>query len=69
VRYHPETLDEAYASRAGHGAPPWQVEAWVSPSPAIAAGEVAAVTDDVPHLTGHAATTLAELVRRGGTAC
>jgi uncharacterized protein YbjT (DUF2867 family) len=68
VRYHPETVDEAYASRASYGAPQWQLDAWVSTYTAIAAGEVAAVTDDVPRLTGRPATTLEDLLRRGGAA-
>jgi NAD(P)H dehydrogenase (quinone) len=65
VRYEPETLDEAYASRAGYGAPRWQVDAWVSTYTAIASGELAGVTDDVHRLTGHPATSLAELTARG----
>ncbi|MET0416759.1 MAG: SDR family oxidoreductase [Actinoplanes sp.] len=68
VTYEPETLDEAYASRAGYGAPSWQVDAWVSTYTAIANGEVAEVTDDIPTLTGHPATSLAGLLRRGGSA-
>ena len=68
VRYERETLEQAYASRAGYGAPPWQVDAWVSTYTAIAAGEVAAVTEDVARLTGHPATSLADLLRRGAQA-
>jgi len=68
ITYHPETLDEAYASRAPYGAPHWQVDAWVSTYTAIAAGELAHVTTDVPHLTGHSATSLRDLLRRRGTA-
>jgi uncharacterized protein YbjT (DUF2867 family) len=68
VSYHPETLDEAYVSRAQYGAPRWQVDAWVSTYTAIAAGEVAAVSDDIPQLTGHPATSLAELLRGGDLA-
>ena len=68
VRYQPETLEQAYASRASYGAPDWQVDAWVSTYTAIAGGEVAGVTDDVPRLTGHPATSLAELLRSGGSA-
>jgi NAD(P)H dehydrogenase (quinone) len=64
VRYHAETLEEAYASRASYGAPDWQVDAWVSTYTAIAAGEVATVTDDVRLLTGHPALSLADLLRR-----
>jgi NAD(P)H dehydrogenase (quinone) len=62
VSYHDETLPEAYASRAGYGAPQWQVEAWVSTYTAIATGELAAVSSDVEILTGHPATTLVELL-------
>ena len=64
VRYHPETVPEAYASRGSSGAPPWQIDAWVSTYTSIAAGELATVTGDVPRLTGHPATTLAELLSR-----
>ncbi len=63
VSYHPETVEEAYASRAPYGAPDWQVDAWVSTYTAIAAGEVATVTSDVPDLTGHPATSLEQLLR------
>jgi NAD(P)H dehydrogenase (quinone) len=58
--YVEETLEEAYASRARYGAPPWQVDAWVSTYTAIARGELALLTGDVEHLTGRPATTLAE---------
>ncbi len=64
VQYEPETVDEAYASRAGYGAPDWQVDAWVSTYTAIASGELDVVTDDVPALTGHPATPLPEVLRR-----
>jgi NAD(P)H dehydrogenase (quinone) len=66
VSYHPETLEEAYASRASYGAPDWQVDAWVSTYTAIAAGEMAAVSTAVAELTGHPARTLAEVLRTGG---
>jgi NAD(P)H dehydrogenase (quinone) len=58
--YHHETLEEAYASRASFGAPDWQVDAWVSTYTAIAAGELAAVNDNVETLTGTAPLTLEE---------
>ncbi len=61
--YHAETLPEAYASRAVYGAEHWQVEAWVSTYTAIAGGELAEVTDEVPRLTGRPATSLEELLR------
>lgn len=63
TRYEPETIDQAYASRSGVGAASWQVDAWVSTYTAIAAGELAEVTDDVPRLTGHPATSLRQLLR------
>jgi len=63
VTYHPETVEEAYASRASYGAPPWQVDAWVSTYTAIAAGELDGVSDAVPRLTGRPATALADVVR------
>lgn len=68
VRYQRETIEEAYASRAHYGAPPWQVDAWVSTYTAIAVGELANVTDHIPTLTGHAATSLASLLRLDGSA-
>jgi uncharacterized protein YbjT (DUF2867 family) len=63
VTYHAETLAEAYESRASYGAPSWQVDAWVSTYTAIASGELATVTDDVPRLTGHPATSVTDLLR------
>ncbi len=68
VSYHPETIEEAYESRAIYAVPDWQVDAWVSTYTAIAAGELAGVTGDVERLTGHPATSLAELLARGGSA-
>jgi NAD(P)H dehydrogenase (quinone) len=65
VRYHAETLPEAYASRAIFHAPAWQVEAWVSTYASIAAGELERVSRDVATLTGHPATPFAEVLRRG----
>jgi NAD(P)H dehydrogenase (quinone) len=64
VRYHAETVPEAYASRASYGAPEWQVDAWVSTYTAVAAGELAAVSPAVEELTGHPATSLAALLAR-----
>lgn len=63
-RYHDETLEEAYASRAAFGAPAWQVDAWVSTYTAIASGELAGVSDDLERLTGRPATSLADLLAR-----
>ena len=62
ITYVEETVEEAYASRAVYGAPDWQVEAWVTTYTAIANGDIAAVTDTVPRLTGHPATALGEFL-------
>jgi hypothetical protein len=59
-----ETRKEAFASRASYGAPDWQVEAWVSSYTAIAAGELAGVSDHVERLTGRPATSLRRLLGR-----
>ena len=42
-----ETLDQAYASRAGYQAPDWQVDAWVSTYTAIASGALESVSGDI----------------------
>lgn len=59
VTFHDETVEEAYASRRRWEAPPWQYDAWVSTYTAVAAGELAGVTDHVARLTGRAPTGLA----------
>jgi len=64
VTYYPETIEEAYASRAGFGAPDWQLEAWISTYTAIGAGEMDVVSGDIPTITGHPATSLAALLAR-----
>lgn len=61
--YHAETVEEAYRSRASYGAPDWQVDSWVSTYTAIAAGELAGVTDDVRLLTGRPPMSLDNLLR------
>lgn len=64
VTYHPETIEEAYASRAPYGAPDWQVDAWVSTYTAIAAGELEGVSGDVERVVGHPPMTLSALLRQ-----
>jgi len=64
VRYVAETLDEAYASRASYGAADWEVEAWVTTYLAIAAGELAGLSDAVQRVTGHRPTALHDLLAR-----
>jgi len=62
VRYHDETLPEAYESRRPWGAPDWQVDAWVSTYTAIAAGEMAEVSTAVETITGVKPISLAQLL-------
>lgn len=64
ITYHPETMEEAHASRASYGAQPWQVDAWVSTYTAIAAGEMAGISPDVHGLTGQDPISLAEFLAR-----
>ena len=64
VRYHAETLAEAYASRAHYGAPEWEVAGWVTSYTAIAAGELDVVSDAVLELAGHPPMSFAEFLRR-----
>jgi uncharacterized protein YbjT (DUF2867 family) len=63
VTYQPETVEEAYASRAHYGAPNFEVAGWVTSYVAIANGEVEEVSDTVPRLTGHPARSFAEYLR------
>ena len=58
LRYAPETVDEAYASRAHYGAEQWQLDAWVSTYTAIANGETDRVSDHVERVSGHRARTI-----------
>ena len=64
VSYRPETVDEAYASRASYGAPPWQVDAWISTYTAMAAGEMAGISPDVHGLTGQDPISLAGFLQQ-----
>ena len=64
ISYHPETVEEAYASRASYGVPQWQLDAWVSTYTAMAAGEMAGLSPDVHGLTGQDPISLAEFLTR-----
>jgi NAD(P)H dehydrogenase (quinone) len=61
IRYQPETLEEAWASRAG--AEDWQIEGWIGSYVAIATGELGVTSHTVEHVTGRRPLTLAELLR------
>ena len=63
VGYREETVEEAWASRRPSGHPDWEIEGWITSYTSIGAGEMSAVTDAVPTLTGHPARTLAEQLR------
>ena len=65
VTYHPETLDEAYASRARWNPEPWQADAWVSTYSAIAEGALARVSGDVERVTGRRPMSLREVLEQG----
>ncbi|WP_022906878.1 SDR family oxidoreductase [Curtobacterium sp. B18] len=65
VTYHPETLDEAYASRAKWDPEPWQADAWVSTYTAIAEGALARVSGDVERVTGRRPMSLREVLLAG----
>jgi NAD(P)H dehydrogenase (quinone) len=60
ITYHPETVDEAYASRAAWKVPRFEVEGWVSSYQAIAAGVLAGVSDVVERFTERPAQSFAE---------
>jgi uncharacterized protein YbjT (DUF2867 family) len=63
VRFHDESIEEAYESRRGYGAPDWQLDAWVSTYTAIASGVMAPVSRDVETITGRAPMSLADFLR------
>jgi len=63
AEYRLQTEEQAWATRRPSGHPDWEIEGWVSSYLAIAAGELSAVTDVVPRLTGHPARTVAEHLR------
>ena len=63
IVFYDETLEEAYEARSRYGAPHSEVEGWVTSYTVIAAGELAAVSDTVPRLTGHPPITLAQYIR------
>ncbi|MEV8515026.1 NAD(P)H-binding protein [Dactylosporangium sp. NPDC051484] len=65
LRYAPETVKEAYASRAKYGASAFEVAGWVTSYEAIAAGELAGVTGDVERLTGRKPRSLRDMIADG----
>ena len=63
ARFEDQTVEQAWATRRPSGHPDWEVEGWVTSYLAIAAGELATVSDVVPRVTGHPARTVAEHLR------
>jgi uncharacterized protein YbjT (DUF2867 family) len=63
VRYQAESEQEAYASRAHYGAPPFEVRGWVTSYQAIATGELATVTSTVEQIAGKRPQTFADYLR------
>jgi uncharacterized protein YbjT (DUF2867 family) len=64
VRYEPETLDEAYRSREGFGAAPWEVAGWVTSYAAICSGELSGVSSAVEDITGHPPLSLTDYLAK-----
>ena len=64
VRYEPETIAEAFASRQHYGAPDFETAGWVSSYTSIASGEVSAVSDTVSRLTTRPATAFVDYLRQ-----
>lgn len=62
ISFHNETVAEAYASRLRWQAPQWQYDAWVSTYTAVAAGELAWVSDQVRQLTGRCPESLRDFL-------
>ncbi len=60
ITYHPETLDEARASRAGH--PDWLIEGWIGSYRMLDSGEASVTSHTIEHLTGQRPMTLSEFL-------
>jgi NAD(P)H dehydrogenase (quinone) len=64
ISYRARTLEEQRASLSRGGAADWQIEAAVSRSAAIAAGEMDVVSDTVARLTGNESQTFSAYLRQ-----
>lgn len=58
IRFHDETDEEAFASRATYGATEWEVRGWVSSYWAIRDGSLQPASPDIRHLTGRGAQSI-----------
>ena len=63
VRYENESVEDAYVGRRALSSESWQLDAWVSTYTAIAAGELATVSDDILRLPGRAPCGVEEALR------
>ena len=63
AEYRPQTVEEAWATRRPSGHPDWEIEGWVTSYLAMAAGELASVSDVVERLAGHPPRSVAEHLR------
>jgi uncharacterized protein YbjT (DUF2867 family) len=63
ITFHHESVEEAYESRSHYRASAAELDGWVSSYTAIAAGELATISDAVARLAGHQPGTLAEYIR------
>jgi NAD(P)H dehydrogenase (quinone) len=61
IRYEPETLEQAWASRAGN--PDWLIEGWIGSYTAIATGELGVTSHTIEAVTGIRPWSLAQLLR------
>ncbi|WP_425955517.1 SDR family oxidoreductase [Xylanimonas sp. McL0601] len=59
IRYEAESVEQAYAARAGYGVGPEVVEGWVTSYTAIAEGAMEHVSADVERLVGRPARSFA----------
>jgi NAD(P)H dehydrogenase (quinone) len=63
IRYHAETIEEAWGSRRHFGAPDWEVDGWITSYAAVANGEMDIVSDTVARVTGRPAAELEPFLR------
>jgi NAD(P)H dehydrogenase (quinone) len=63
IRFEDETLEQARESRRPSEAPDWMIEGWVTTYAAIAAGELAVVSEVVAELCGHQPLRLGDWLR------
>ena len=63
IRFHDESDEEAFASRAAFGAPEFEVRGWVSSYWAIRDGSLSGVSADVRRLSGQDPVSLREYLR------